>query len=204
MGIEVNNYNLPDSLIMESPLDFDFHIWIPDRVYAVLGRSNNAQESLVTEAVERDSIPVLKRNSGGESVILSPLMVVFALKISQERLSNPRNIFKMINIKLTDALLDLGVTNIYSKGISDLSIGEKKIMGSSMYLKNNNLFYHAVINVAQDVSILSEYLLHPKKEPEYRKGRPHHEFVTSLVNEGYKIDCGIMVKMLEKVLPTIF
>lgn len=126
MGIEVNNYNLPDSLIMESPLDFDFHIWIPDRVYAVLGRSNNAQESLVTEAVERDSIPVLKRNSGGESVILSPLMVVFALKISQERLSNPRNIFKMINIKLTDALLDLGVTNIYSKGISDLSIGEKR------------------------------------------------------------------------------
>jgi lipoate-protein ligase A len=45
-----------------------------------------------------------------------------------------------------------------------------------------------VINVSEDVSLIERYLKHPKREPDYRKGRKHSEFVTNLKNLGYQID----------------
>jgi lipoate-protein ligase A len=97
----------------------------------------------------------------------------------------------------------LGIENLNSKGISDLSIGDKKIMGSSMYLKGNDLFYHAVLNVSEEVSLISKYLKHPKKEPDYRKGRPHNEFVTSLHAEGYYIDVDVIMDSVRKALESL-
>ncbi|PLW94333.1 MAG: hypothetical protein C0591_13050, partial [Marinilabiliales bacterium] len=66
-----------------------------------------------------------------------------------------------------------------------ISIGVKKILGSSIYRKQQTLFYHAVLNISEPVENISLYLKHPKKEPDYRLGRNHEEFFTSLKNEGY-------------------
>ncbi len=57
-----------------------------------------------------------------------------------------------------------------------------------MYLKDNQYFYHAVLNISEDPELFSKYLKHPGKEPDYRKGRTHTEFVTSLWKKGYQIN----------------
>ncbi|MEA5006651.1 MAG: hypothetical protein VB022_09590 [Rikenellaceae bacterium] len=203
MDITVHKYNLPDASIMESPEDFAFKIWQPDKVYAILGRANNPKGSLIIENIVNDRIPVLQRPSGGEAVILSPGMLVFSAKMKFERGMNTREIFKSINRNLICRLSALGIDNLLSRGISDLSIGEKKIMGSSMYLNKDNLFYHAVMNINGDTRLISKYLSHPTREPNYRKGRSHKDFVSSLQKEGYKIkakDVACFVKLAFKDL----
>ncbi len=134
-----------------------------------------------------DHVPVYKRPSGGESVVLSPGMVVFSLKMKFTKQMSTASTFAAINKSLIYNLGSLNIKELNSKGISDLSIGVKKIAGSSMYLLKDSLFYHAVLNINEDISIFSKYLQHPKREPDYRLGRSHEEFVTSLWKEGYNL-----------------
>lgn len=196
-------YNLPDISIMESAAKFDSCVWQPEETYIVLGRANEEELSVFSGNALEDNIRIYKRPSGGESVVLTPNMIVFSLKLNIVRLNRPRHIFEIINKYLIDSFTEIGVNNLESKGISDLSINNRKILGSSMYLKNNILFYHAVLNVKEDISIISKYLRHPKREPDYRAGRDHSEFVTSMWAEEYKIDIQQLISAIHKALKQI-
>ena len=70
-------------------------------------------------------------------------------------------------------------------GISDITMAGKKILGSSIYRSKEALLYHAVLNLGEPASTFERYLKHPTKEPDYRQGRSHSEFVTSLKEIGY-------------------
>lgn len=194
----VSSYNLPDYSIFESEKIFDYYIGVPDNTYIVLGRSNNIENSINHKNVERDGIIILKRPSGGESVILSPNMLIFSFKQKSDKIQNPVKLFKLINAKLIENFSKLGIENLYSKGISDLSIGEKKIMGSSMFTKNKTIFYHGVLNISEDVELIEKYLKHPSKEPDYRKNRSHRDFVSSLQREGYNLTKEQLTKAIEE------
>jgi lipoate-protein ligase A len=116
---------------------------------------------------------------------LSPNTLVISVKLPLNNEIKTHHYFKLINNSIIDALSELDVKQLGNKGISDISIGVKKILGSSIYRKQQTLFYHAVLNISEPVENISLYLKHPKKEPDYRLGRIHEEFVTSLKNEGY-------------------
>ena len=190
-------YNLPDYTIFESPKEFDYYIGEPDNIYIVLGRSNNIEGAINCENVKKDGIITLKRPSGGESVILSPNMLIFSFKYRSERIPNPLKLFKIINSKLIENFSILGIRNLHSKGISDLSIGNMKIMGSSMFTKNKTIFYHGVLNISEDVELIEKYLSHPSKEPDYREKRSHRDFVTSLQRQGYNFKKEALTKSIE-------
>ncbi len=200
---EVQKYDLPDSKILESASPYEYCIWRPDSVYIVLGRSNDLHTSVYTREVINDNIKVVKRMSGGESVLISPNMAVFSLKIKLQKLENPNKIFQTINQSLISSLKLIGINDLHSKGISDISIGNKKIMGSSMYLNNKEFFYHAVLNINEDIGLISKYLKHPKKEPTYREKRNHEDFVTSLRKEGYNIDFHVAKNAIETAIKEI-
>lgn len=201
--IVLSDYSLPDISILSPDSGESYYLWQPDQLYIVLGRSNNVRDALNVQAVLNDNVKVMQRPTGGESVILSPRMIVFSTKFAHKMSKAPLEYFKLINKHLISYLTKLGVKNLSSKGISDLSIGEKKIMGSSMNLKENTLFYHAVLNVSEEISLLSKYLKHPSREPDYRKGRSHDEFVTSLFKEGYKIENQVITNHISKALEEI-
>lgn len=201
--LSANKYTLPDSIIMEPGFIGNYYIWQPNSVYIVLGRANSVESSVVEEAALLDNVKIFKRPSGGESVILSPNMLVFSSKFEKEKDKKPGDYFSAINSMLIQELSKLGIKELYSKGISDISINNKKIMGSSMYLTGNTLFYHAVLNVSEDVNLLSRYLKHPSREPDYRVGRSHTEFVTSIAKEGYKLDISNIIEAVKQALEAL-
>ncbi len=200
MPVIVQKYDLKDFSIIESEKDDDFCLWLPEDRFIVLGRSNNTEGSLNIDKVKNDNIKVYQRPSGGETVILTPNTLVISVKIKIGEKLNAHQYFKKINDKIITALSTLGVKNLHMKGISDISIGNKKILGSSIYRKKDTLFYHAVLNVSESTSVISKYLKHPAKEPDYRKGRSHETFVTSLVAEGYKQSIEELTAALSKRL----
>lgn len=200
--ITVLPYTLPDHSIIDSPLPLAVCVWQPDKTCLVLGQSNHPETSLHIDNVLHDNIPVFKRPSGGETVILTPNTLVISIAFTVDLLKNPKQYFLRINDALIAALTRMGIHNLSQKGISDIAIGEKKILGSAIYRRPNRVFYHAVLNVAEDIAVIARYINHPAKEPDYRKGRAHAEFVTSLKAEGYKVTMEQLIPNLEKELST--
>ena len=181
MEIVPQEYSLPDAkLYREAGDGTDWLVWQPEQRVLVLGAANQAAASLHLEKVWADQIPVFKRPSGGETVILTPNMLVISLRFHSITLDNPKVYFRRINGILIRQLSLVGITGITEKGISDLVIGEQKILGSSIYRRRTMVFYHAVLNISESIEIISKYLKHPAREPDYRLGRSHEEFVTSV------------------------
>jgi len=194
--ITVKKYDLPDFDIMESQDDFTVKVWRPDQTCLVLGQSNHPETSLVVEEVLEDQIPVYKRPSGGETVILTPNMLVISVVFRVPTLQNPKPYFVKINSGIISALEKQGVTGLNQKGISDIAIYDKKILGSSIYRTTEKMFYHAVLNISESIDTISKYIAHPAKEPDYRQGRSHKEFVTSLQEAGHELS----IERLEELI----
>ncbi len=203
--VEIKKYNLPDlEIFYNQDITDGYFCWIPDKTYIVLGNSNKPEQNIKEFPVKQDEIPVYKRPSGGHTVILTPNTLVFSMKFLLEKFSDPRKYFRIINQHVIDGLTELGIGNLHYRGISDLTLGNKKILGSSIYRKKNILFYHAVLNVREPVMTIERYLKHPVKEPSYRKGRTHSDFVTSLNDEGYDFSVEQVKSTLDNQLSLFF
>ena len=202
--IEIQKYDLPDFDIMNDQETPSGHfLWCPDDVYVVLGNSNKPHENLNEEKIAEDGIKVYKRPSGGETVVLTPNTLVISIKIIQEKFADPQRYFRYFNQKIIQGLEKIGVQHLNYTGISDVAIKSKKILGSSIYRKRHAVFYHAVLNVSEPVETIERYIKHPTKEPDYRKGRSHKEFVTSLHNEGYSFSLDQIHNSLKVALSEI-
>ncbi len=196
--IEVKKYDLPDSRLIDIEAEGnDWIFWPPDRTYLVLGQSNKAEQSFYADRVIADRIPVYKRPSGGESVILTPKTLVISVRLIAQQLENPQVSFRKINNVIIEGLAGLGVQNLAYRGISDICIGEKKILGSSIYRKKNLVFYQAVLNISEDIEMIGKYLRHPSREPSYRMGRDHLEFVTSIHERGFPLSHNEIIISIE-------
>lgn len=191
--IEATKYNLPDIKLLELE-GLNVFLWEPDKNYLVLGQRDNPETSINLEKALEDGITILKRPSGGHSVLLSPKTIVIAISITNLDISKTKKFFEACNDSIIDALNSQRIVGIGKKGISDLAHGDFKIMGSSMYRPKNHTFFHAVLNVSESPENIAKYLLHPKTEPGYRMGRTHSDFITSLKELGFAIDNNLLEK----------
>lgn len=194
-------YPLPDQVLIDpEATENAFMVWQPEETVIVLGQSNTAELTVNTEIAKVDGVRIYKRPSGGQTVILTPNTLVISARLISEKLDNPQVYFKRINNLIMMALANLGVSDLNEKGISDITIGAKKILGSSIYRKRNMVFYHAVLNISESPEFIGRYLKHPTREPDYRIGRKHEDFVTSIHKEGYELPVDSILDELNRVL----
>jgi lipoate-protein ligase A len=185
--MEIKPYDLPDAELLEDNTStYRFMVWEPGFLCIVLGQSNQLDQSVFVERAAVDGVPVYKRASGGETVVLSPGTLVVSILKRGDGLRSPKLYFNAYNEKIMQALRGLGVKNLSKNGISDICIDNQKILGSSIYRSKDRVLYHGVLNRAESVDVIERYLEHPLREPEYRDGRSHEDFVTSLAQQGYQ------------------
>lgn len=200
MVIQIKKYDLTDIDLFEKASNDTVKVWIPEGICIVLGQSNTIEYALNVDAVLQDNIPVYKRPSGGQTVVLTPKTIVVSVISITNSFINPQFFFQLFNQKVIDALQSFDIKNICNKGISDIAIGEKKILGSSIYRRKEKLLYHAVLNVGEPAETFEKYLKHPVKEPDYRQGRKHNEFVTSLREQGCNVNIQDIAEIISKAL----
>ena len=196
MSVQVRPYDLPDASLFAGTED-DILLWEPESTVIVLGQSNTPALSLIEENVHADGVPVTKRPTGGEAVVLTSRMAVMTVARNFPGITSSKGFFTEVNSLIMKILSDLGVKELGSKGISDITVGERKILGSSMHRREGRLVYHGVLNLGEGTDVFERYLRHPRREPDYRHGRLHSEFVTSLKEEGYNVDFDDLAKSLD-------
>ncbi|MBA7483334.1 MAG: hypothetical protein GH155_02780 [Spirochaeta sp.] len=175
-----------------------FRIYEPVDSVIVLGAGRRAANDLLTAG--SSGIPVLKRKGGGGTVVLSPGQVVLALVKEVSHPFGNREYAQTINSWFKQALSEMGISGMEERGISDLCLGGRKILGSSLFRRRRILFYQASLLVCNDLTLFSRYLSYPSIVPEYRQGRSHEAFCTNLHREGFTFPVAEVIERLERVV----
>jgi lipoate-protein ligase A len=61
-----------------------------------------------------------------------------------------------------------------------LLVGDRKVGGLAIKRGREAMMLHGTLLVAADIAMVSSLLRHPLREPPYRRGRAHGEFLTNL------------------------
>ena len=174
-------------------------VYEPREICAVLGAAGKPEKDLILDNLAAEGIPWRFRRGGGGTVVLSPGQAVLALATKVDSPFRNREYASEINSWFVEALSSLGVAGVQPRGISDLAIGERKILGTSIYRTRLVLFYQASLLVTNDISLFTRYLAEPSHVPDYRGKRGHEEFCTTLRREGYAFEASDAVAALQRV-----
>ena len=149
-------------------------------IRVVVGRGGDPEQEVYLERCREDGIPVLRRRGGGCAVVIDSGNLLLSLILPVEGLGGITTYFSSISRWTGSALERAGIGGVVQRGTSDLTIGDKKIGGSCIYRAKDLLYYSATLLVDADLSLLSRYLPHPPREPDYRNARAHDDFVMNL------------------------
>lgn len=154
--------------------------WESSTPFVVLGISGRIHDEVEVEACRRDGVPVLRRGSGGGTVVQGPgcLDVAIVLALGESaRLLDIENSYEAVVGRTVRALELDGASR---SGRSDLALGDRKFGGSAQKRTPRVLLHHATILYDFDLDLIERYLKEPRKQPEYRRGRAHRDFVTNI------------------------
>lgn len=141
----------------------------------VMGISGKA-DTLVHLDRLPDSIPILRRFSGGGTVVVDENTVFITFICNKSDHDFPA--YPEPILRWTESVLSLSTKELKLRE-NDFVIGERKCGGNALYIKKDRWLVHT--------SFLWDYeptrmnlLKHPAKTPKYREGRSHEEFICRL------------------------
>ncbi len=166
----------------------------------VLGRSSKPELEVKLEAASRDGIPVLRRRGGGCAVLLDPGNLVISVVLPIPGLSAIDTWFGRISRWLSHEFEEAGIPGVGQGGVSDLILGEQKIGGSCIFRSRGLLYYSTTLLVEADVDLIERYLAHPPREPDYRAGRRHRDFLGRIADFRPGVTTATLKSRLEPLL----
>lgn len=148
----------------------------------VLGSGGCLADDVDEAACRADKVPILRRSSGGGTVLLGRGCLLYTLILDYERAPELREIrpsYRFILGRIAAALA-VEAVRIEQAGISDLVVASRKFSGTAQQRKRSFLLHHGTFLYDMDLSVISRYLREPPRQPDYRAGRPHRAFVGNL------------------------
>ena len=157
--------------------------WEPRAHFVVLGYANRVGLEMNAEACRARAIPILRRCSGGGSVLQGPGCLNYTLVLPVARdaaLESVTGTNRFIMGRHREALARLAGETVAVRGHTDLALGERKFSGNSQRRKRRWVLFHGTFLLDFDPALMAEVLLAPPKPPEYRQRRSHSDFLTRL------------------------
>ena len=155
-------------------------VYKPDFTAVVLGRGSKADTEIDLDSCRVDEIPIYQRHGGGCAVVIDPGNVIVSIVLPVNGFADNRRYFDRISQLLIDKLDEIGITGVYQDGVSDLVMNSLKIGGSCIRRTKDYLYYSTTILVNPEIALMDMYLSHPPREPDYRDGRSHDNFLGCL------------------------
>ena len=157
-------------------------VWDALSPFVVLGRGSRYGEEVQLDLCRQDSVPVLRRVSGGATILAAPGCMFYTVLLSLERrpelqmLDNAHS-FVMQEIQRAIEPLRHGTE---LQGTCDLTLSDRKVSGNALRVTREWVLYHGTLLVNMDLQLVSRYLRHPPREPDYRGKRSHADFIANL------------------------
>ncbi len=164
-------------------------LWEWPEAAVVLGSGCPLAEDADEAACLADGVPILRRSSGGGTVLLATGCLCYSLVLSYARspaLSGIRSSYDFILERIREALSDIA-SGIACAGTSDLAIDGRKFSGNSQQRKRMVLLHHGTLLYRFDFPQVARYLRMPARQPDYRGGRDHEAFLMNLPADAAKL-----------------
>lgn len=169
-------------------------LWEPSDYFVVVGRGSRVKGEVRCAACRERGLPILRRSSGGAAIVAGPGCLMYATVLSSERrprLKSISDIHCHVLSRLADSIRHLG-HDVRVEGTSDLCLvqsdaaghGEQRVLrkfsGNSLRLRPTHALYHGTIMYDFSLQQVSKFLHLPPRQPQYRNGREHVDFVANL------------------------
>jgi lipoate-protein ligase A len=157
-------------------------IWESPRPLVVVGRASRIAAEVNQATCEARGIPILRRCSGGASVVVGPGCLMYAMVLSYRLRPElqPISAAHCFALKRLGSGLRRAVPEIECQGTSDLTLRGQKFSGNSLRVRRTHLLYHGTILYQFPLELVSACLQTPPRQPVYRQGRAHDEFLVNL------------------------
>lgn len=154
-------------------------VWEFDSPVVVMGRSTKVDFEINREFCDSQNIPMLRRCSGGASIVGGPGCLMYSVVISLERQGELRKIDAAHSYVMSRVLraVQRQVPDATLQGTCDLTLEDRKFSGNSLRVSRSHLLYHGTLLYAADLDRLVKCLAGAPRQPDYRAGRSHHDFI---------------------------
>jgi lipoate---protein ligase len=163
--------------------------WESPQHFVVVGYANKVATEVNVPACEARGVPILRRCSGGGTVLQGPGCLNYALilRITEDGPTHSIHAANQFIMERNRAALArlasdfrLPTSDFRVCGHTDLAIGGRKFSGNSQRRRRDFLLFHGTFLLNFDLTLISELLLLPSLQPDYRGSRSHAAFVTNL------------------------
>ncbi len=162
-------------------------LWESSDPFVVVGYGNSVAREVFQEQCAERGIPILRRCSGGGTVVQGPgcLSYNLTLRIDSHALLQTVTATNEFVMQRNRAALESVVTEKISvQGCTDLAFADGgrwwKFSGNAQRRRRRALVFHGTILHSFDLELLGPLLRFPSSQPGYRSARAHSEFVRNL------------------------
>lgn len=175
-----------DEALLESAASGDggaiLRFWESPIHFVTLGYTNRAALEANLPVCKAQRVPILRRCSGGGTILQGPgclnYALIYPIEAGQALNVGATNDFVMqTNRRAFEEVLGVRVD---LAGQTDLAIEGRKFSGNAQKRKANWFLFHGTILLDFDLELVQTLLLPPPKEPDYRAQRSHLEFIRNL------------------------
>lgn len=202
MGTDQSPANHDNEVLDRVELDKEvLRLWESPEYAVVVGRSSSISAEVNETECERLNIPIVRRCSGGTSVVIGPGCLMYALLLDHHRQPALRQLdfaHRYVMTRMQEACEAVG-SNVRFQGTCDLTLNGKKFSGNSLRTKRSYTMYHGTMLYDFDLSMISRLLKTPPRQPDYRASRDHDAFVTNL-DRSPDVSAESFAKMLEQAV----
>ena len=156
--------------------------WESPAYFVALGYTNRAEIEANVPACERENVPILRRVSGGGTVLQGPGCLNYALvhPIAPGETLNVEATNKLVMETQRAAFQQLLGVAVAVAGYTDLATNGLKFSGNAQRRKARHFLFHGTILLDFDLDLVQRLLRPPSKEPDYRARRSHRDFIRNL------------------------
>ena len=158
-----------------------FRTWRTGTPTVVVGKAVDVEREVNVESCRASGTEIVRRESGGRSVWVGPgtLQYAFALPYRLSRELEGIVSTKRFCNRLLLAALDAGL-GIVEDVSGDLVVDARKVGGLALRRVRTAVLLHGTILEGASLATIEEALRHPLREPAYRRGRAHGDFLANL------------------------
>ena len=165
--------------------------WESPETFVVVGYANKMATEVDVANCEAKQIPILRRCSGGGTVLQGAgcLNYALVLRITENSplasIASANQFIMERNRTAIESIFPKSQTQdarpkILVSGHTDLAIGGLKFSGNSQRRRKKFLLFHGTFLLSFNLPLVSQFLRMPSKEPDYRHSRSHEKFLTNL------------------------